>query len=158
MYHKTLKNVSSDRLSRFKLNLKNFLQGFTFLKSLPSVAFFNSVRNSYWATGEAYAMRIPAGGVTDTDSLPDSVLYPIPGNDDAFGSLFFLNKLVAKVVLISKMTRMFVAYNKFCVDFIERTIKVFESRIRRLKRRRRERKRLERLRALKKKERTHQPI
>jgi ribosomal protein S2 len=48
-------------------------------------------------------LRIPSGSVTDSDALPSDVLYPIPGNDAAFGSIYFLNQLVAKTVLISKI-------------------------------------------------------
>lgn len=84
------------------------------LRALPAVIFFNSVKHSYCATGEAYALHIPSGGVTDSDALPDSVLYPIPGNDDAFGSLYFLNKLIAKMVLLSKIETMLKFYTTFC--------------------------------------------
>lgn len=41
-------------------------------------------------------------------------MHPIPGNDDAFGSVFFLNQLVAKAVLISKMVAMVKTYGEFC--------------------------------------------
>lgn len=115
MYHRSLKYKNDKGLSRFKLNLKNSLRGLTVLKSLPSVVFFNSVKHSYWATGETYALHIPSAGITDSDALPDSVLYPIPGNDDAFGSIYFLNKLVAKMVLISKIETMLKAYKAFCI-------------------------------------------
>lgn len=114
MHHRLLKYRQDTHLSKFKLNLKNSLKGLSVLKSLPSVVFFNSVKHSYSATGETYALHIPAGGVTDSDALPDSILYPIPGNDDAFGSVFFLNKLVAKMVLISKILLMLKTYTKLC--------------------------------------------
>ena len=119
MYYRLLKYKQDSCLSRFKLNLKNSLKGLSVLKSLPSVVFFNSVRHSYWATGEAYALHIPAGGVTDSDALPDSILYPIPGNDDAFGSIYFLNKLVAKMVLITKILLMLKTYTKFCEKLLK---------------------------------------
>jgi len=61
-------------------------------------------------------LLIPAGGITDTDSSPSSLLYPIPGNDDAFGSIYFLNRLIAKVVLISKMAIMLRLYTEFCLE------------------------------------------
>lgn len=113
MYYRTLKYRTDASLSRFQINLRNSLRGFVTLKALPAVVFFNSVRCSYWATSEAAALRIPSAGITDTDSVPSSILYPLPGNDDAFGSIFFLNKLVAKVTLISKIEKMLVSYNKF---------------------------------------------
>lgn len=137
MYAYRLKHRDPRSLSKFKLNLKNFLKGFTFLRGLPSAIFFNSVKHSYWATGESYAMRIPSGGVTDTDALPDSVMYPIPGNDDAFGSVFFFNKLIAKVVLISKMRRTISVYGKFLDGQFKRRVKLTARRAARRRRRRR---------------------
>lgn len=119
MYQHSLKYKNVGVLSRFKLNLRSSLKGLAVLKSLPSVVFFNSVKHSYWATGEAYALHIPSGGLTDSDALPDSVLYPIPGNDDAFGSIYFSNKLISKMVLISKMEIMLVAHHKFLMNLIE---------------------------------------
>lgn len=139
MYHRSLKHETADTLSRFKLNLKNSLTGLTVLKSLPSVVFFNSVRYSYWATSETYALHIPSGGLTDSDALPDSVLYPIPGNDDAFGSLYFFNKLVAKMVLISKMSRIGDAYIKFWTHYMDQYIRLVEEKLRRVRKRRRKR-------------------
>lgn len=115
MFHRLLKYKNDNKLSRFKLNLKNSLRGLAVLKSLPSVVFFNSVKHSYWATGETYALHIPSAGITDSDALPDSVLYPIPGNDDAFGSVYFMNKLLAKMVLVSKIETMLKVYKSFCL-------------------------------------------
>lgn len=117
MYHRLLKFKPDMLLSQFKLNLKNLLRGLYLLKALPSVIFFNSVRYSAWASGEAHALLIPAGGITDTDASPQSLLYPIPGNDDAFGSVYFLNRLVAKVILISKISVMLDIYGEFCLDW-----------------------------------------
>lgn len=119
MYHRVLKKKDSQSLSRFQVNLKSSLQGLAVLKSLPSVIFFNSVKSSYWATGEAYALHIPSAGITDTDAIPNSVLYPIPGNDDAFGSVYFLNKLVAKLILITKIEAMVKLYSTFCNNLMQ---------------------------------------
>lgn len=59
-------------------------------------------------------MHIPAAGIADTDSYPHSLLYPIPGNDDAFGSVLFSNQLIAKTILIAKMANMVKTYSVFC--------------------------------------------
>lgn len=114
MYYRLLKYKKEAYLTRFKINLKNSLNGLMILKSLPSAICFNSVRHNYWGTGESYALHIPAGGITDTDAAPHSVMHPLPGNDDAFGAVFFLNQLVAKTVLISKIVAMLKAYEEFC--------------------------------------------
>jgi ribosomal protein S2 len=115
MFQRTLRFVNEHNLSRFKLNLRNTLIGLAGLRSLPGLIFFNSIYHSQIAAGEARALRIPSGGVTDTDSYPHAILHAVPGNDDAFGSVFFLNKLVAKVVLLTKINLMVSLYEKFCV-------------------------------------------
>lgn len=115
MYCFKLRHKKGHELTRFKLNLKNSLKGMDVLNSPPTLIFFNSVMRSYSATQEAHAMEIAAGGVTDTDALPDALLYPIPGNDDSFASLFFLNRLLSKTVVISKIRAMLLMYTDFCI-------------------------------------------
>jgi small subunit ribosomal protein S2 len=102
-YNTLLRGKEASSLTRYKWNLKQSLDGLQTLNSLPGVVFFNSTKNNFWGTREAYSLRIPSGAVTDSDALPSDVLYPIPGNDDAFGSIYFLNQLVAKTILISKI-------------------------------------------------------
>lgn len=58
-------------------------------------------------------MFVPSAGIADTDSYPHSVMFTIPGNDDAFGSVYFLNLLIAKVVVLSKMRLIVKLYAKF---------------------------------------------
>lgn len=114
MYERLLSLRADSSLSRFSLNLKRSLRGLFLLKSFPGLSFFNSVKNSYWGAGEAYAMFVPSGGVVDTDAYPHSIMFPIPGNDDAFGSIFFLNRLVAKTVVLAKIATMVSRYTKVC--------------------------------------------
>ncbi len=107
MYHLFLKNKTLSSLTSFKQNLKITLDGLANLRTLPSAAFFNSTRRSFWGTGEAAAMKISSAGITDSDASPVDLLYTLPGNDDAFGSIYFFNLLVAKTVLISKIKSMY---------------------------------------------------
>lgn len=114
MYRRSLKYSEASSLSRARFLLKNSFLGLSVLKSLPAVVFFNSAKSSFWGSGETYALHIPAAGIADTDSYPHSLLYPIPGNDDAFGSVLFANQLVAKTILIAKIANMLQVYQKFC--------------------------------------------
>lgn len=116
MYERMLAFRAEASLSRFELNLKRSLRGLFLLKSFPGLSFFNSVKHSYWGAGEAYAMFVPSGGIVDTDAYPHSIMFPIPGNDDAFGSIFFLNRLVARVVILAKITAMVARYSKACEE------------------------------------------
>lgn len=136
MYHRLLDLRPETELSQFKRNLKNFLRGLYLLKSPPGIIFFNSVRNSYWASGEAHALLITAAGVTDTDASPHSLLYPIPGNDDAFGSIYFLNRLVAKSILISKISVMQRIYSEFCAEWQKTALRLTKRRFSRKRKKR----------------------
>lgn len=119
MYERLLSFKNDSTLSRFQLNLKRSLRGLFLLKSFPGLSFFNSVKHSYWGTGEAYAMFVPSGGIVDTDAYPHSIMFPIPGNDDAFGSIFFLNRLIARAVVLAKIIMMLKRYSKACEDLAE---------------------------------------
>jgi len=119
MYYRLLRDTGDASLSRFALNLKRSLRGLFVLKSLPGLSFFNSVKHSQWGTGEARAMFVPSGGVIDTDAYPSSIMFPIPGNDDAFGAIYFLNRLVAKVVLIAKIMGMVRRYSVVCEKLVK---------------------------------------
>ena len=77
------------------------------------------VKHSQWGTGEARAMFVPSGGVIDTDAYPSSIMFPIPGNDDAFGAIYFLNRLVAKVVLIAKIMGMVRRHSVVCEKLVK---------------------------------------
>lgn len=114
MYERLLALRGDSVLSRFEINLKRSLRGLFLLKSFPGLAFFNSVKHSYWGTGESYATFVASGGIVDTDAYPHAIMFPIPGNDDAFGSVFFLNRLIAKVVVLSKIRVMLKLYKTAC--------------------------------------------
>ena len=49
------------------------------------------------AIKEANRLKIPVVAIVDTDSDPDLVQYPIPGNDDAIRSI----KLITRIIVDS---------------------------------------------------------
>lgn len=114
MYRRVLRGKELSQLPRARLILQKSLVGLSVLKSLPAVVFFNSARASFWGSGETYALHIPAAALADTDSYPHSLLYPVPGNDDSFGSVLFANQLIAKTLLVAKMVNMVKNYHSFC--------------------------------------------
>jgi small subunit ribosomal protein S2 len=48
------------------------------------------------AVREANRLGIPIAAVCDTNSDPDRIAYPIPGNDDAIRSITLMTALVAE--------------------------------------------------------------
>lgn len=128
MYVRLLRLERTSGLTTFRGALKGFLAGLSVLKALPGAIFFNSVKNNYWAATESWALHIPSSGIADTDASTHSVLYPIPGNDDAFGSILFFNQLLAKVILIAKVSEMLKLYTNFHLS-----IKLLSDRLERRK-------------------------
>jgi small subunit ribosomal protein S2 len=51
------------------------------------------------AVAEANKLRIPVVAVLDSNSTPDGIAYPIPGNDDAMRAIHMYCDLVASSVL-----------------------------------------------------------
>jgi small subunit ribosomal protein S2 len=51
------------------------------------------------AVSEANTLRIPVVAILDSNSSPDGIAYPIPGNDDAMRAVHLYSELVASAVL-----------------------------------------------------------
>jgi small subunit ribosomal protein S2 len=51
------------------------------------------------AVAEANTLRIPVVAILDSNSSPDGIAYPIPGNDDAMRAVHLYSELVASAVL-----------------------------------------------------------
>jgi small subunit ribosomal protein S2 len=64
------------------------------LTRLPDILFvIDTVRDNI-AIQEAKKLHLPLIAITDSNSDPDEIDYPIPGNDDAVKSLkYFLSKV-----------------------------------------------------------------
>lgn len=54
---------------------------------------------------ECESCCIPVVAVCDTDTDPDNVMYPIPGNDDTTGTVLFYYQLFKRVVTQAKERR-----------------------------------------------------
>lgn len=82
--------------------LEGVLEGMKNLKSLPAALFVVGSHDERIAVREARRVNIPVIGITDTNSDPSMVDYPIPGNDDAVRSLDLLVSVVAKTIADAK--------------------------------------------------------
>ncbi|HZS83708.1 MAG TPA: 30S ribosomal protein S2, partial [Stellaceae bacterium] len=51
------------------------------------------------AVNEANTLRIPVVAILDSNSSPDGIAYPIPGNDDAMRAIHLYCDLAAAAVL-----------------------------------------------------------
>ncbi len=75
------------------------------MKSVPDAVFVIDTRREAIAVAEARKLKIPVIGVLDTNSDPDEVDVPIPGNDDALRAIRLFAGRVADAVLAGRGVR-----------------------------------------------------
>lgn len=81
------------------LRLSEYLNGIREMKSSPSAMFVVDLPKEHIAVAEAKRLGIPVIGIADSNSDPESIDFPIPGNDDAIRSIKLFSNLVAEAYL-----------------------------------------------------------
>ena len=79
-------------VSREKEKLERVLGGIADLTRLPAALFIVDIKREHIAVQEAHKLNIPVFAVVDTNSNPNLVDFPIPGNDDAYKSISLIVK------------------------------------------------------------------
>jgi small subunit ribosomal protein S2 len=87
------------RLSRERDKLERALGGIREMGDLPDVLFVIDTNKESIAVAEANKMGIPVVGVIDSNSDPNGIDYPIPGNDDAMRAIVLYCDLLVGSVL-----------------------------------------------------------
>ncbi len=86
-------------LMKEKERLLRDLGGIRDMVGLPDALVVIDTKKEEIAVAEATRLHIPVVGVIDTNSDPDLITYPIPGNDDAVESVkFIVGLLVGSVI------------------------------------------------------------
>ncbi len=75
------------------------LGGIKDMGGLPSILFVIDTNKEAIAIQEAQTLGIPVVAIIDSNSSPDGITFPIPGNDDALRAIEFYCDLVAGAVL-----------------------------------------------------------
>ncbi|MHC4858858.1 MAG: 30S ribosomal protein S2 [Planctomycetota bacterium] len=94
--------LSKKELSRFmreKRKLLRNLEGIRTMKRLPGAVLIVDPRREHIALKEASKLGIPSICLIDTDSDPELVDIPIPGNDDAMRSIQVILKRLTDAVV-----------------------------------------------------------
>jgi small subunit ribosomal protein S2 len=86
-------------LTRSRDKLERALGGIKEMGGLPDILFVIDTNKEAIAVAEANTLRIPVVAVLDSNSSPDGIAYPIPGNDDAMRAIQLYCDLVAGAVL-----------------------------------------------------------
>lgn len=94
------KMVSS--LSRELAKIRRNLQGIREMKRLPDALVVIDPKKEHIAVKEAQRMGVATVALIDTDSDPDTVDLPIPGNDDSIRSIELILTKAADAVLEGK--------------------------------------------------------
>ena len=87
------------RLGKERVKLERTFEGIKEMNALPGAVFVVDTRRERIAVAEANRLGIPVIGIVDTNSDPDLVTYPIPGNDDALRSIRLFARAVSDQVL-----------------------------------------------------------
>ena len=82
--------------------LEKKVGGIKQMEQLPGVIVIADAKEAGLVIHEARKMRIPVIGITDTNTDPSAIDYPIPGNDDALSSLRLLLGCLGKKILETK--------------------------------------------------------
>lgn len=76
--------------------LNEYLQGIREMKELPGIMFVIDLKKEHIAVAEAKRLKIPVIAIADTNTDPEIIEFPIPGNDDAIRSITLFTNLIAE--------------------------------------------------------------
>ena len=86
-------------LEREAALLKKNLSGIIQMENLPSAVVIVDTNKEMNAVREARRLKIPIVAIVDSNSDPDIIDYPIPGNDDAIKSIQLIISLLADAII-----------------------------------------------------------
>src|ERR1041385_2275667 len=86
-------------LLRERDKLDRSLGGIKEMGGLPNMLFVIDTNKEAIAVAEARKLNIPVMAILDSNSDPDGITYPIPGNDDAARALALYCDLVARAII-----------------------------------------------------------
>ena len=86
-------------LTRDRDKLERALGGIKEMGGLPDILFIIDTNKEAIAVEEANKLKIPVVAILDSNSNPQGIDYPIPGNDDAMRAIHLYCDLVSNAVL-----------------------------------------------------------
>lgn len=86
-------------LEKKTMKLEKVLKGVVEMRELPGLIFVVDTKKEHLAVKEANRLGIPVVGIVDTNSDPDEITFPVPGNDDAIRSIRLITQIVTDTVL-----------------------------------------------------------
>jgi small subunit ribosomal protein S2 len=86
-------------ISREREKLEKALGGIKDIGGIPDLIFVIDTNKEQLAIKEAQRLHIPVVAILDSNSDPDGITYPIPGNDDAGRAITLYCDLVARAAI-----------------------------------------------------------
>ena len=90
------------KMSRQRDKLHRSLGGIAEMKKIPDLVFIIDTNYESLAIKESIKLGIPIVAILDTNSDPDGIDYPIPGNDDARRSIDLYCNLLKETIINAK--------------------------------------------------------
>ena len=118
------------KMSVKKDKLQRSLGGIAEMKKIPDLVFIIDTNYESLAIQESVKLGIPIVAILDSNSNPDGIDYPIPGNDDARRSIDLYCNLIKETIIDAKKG----AQNPASKDFKE-TSKTNETNSKKIKKR-----------------------
>ena len=85
-----------------KDKLQRSLGGISEMKKIPDLVFIIDTNYESLAIQESVKLGIPIIAILDSNSNPDGIEYPIPGNDDARRSIDLYCNLIKETIIAAK--------------------------------------------------------
>ena len=92
------------KMSVKKDKLQRSLGGISEMKKIPDLVFIIDTNYESLAIQESVKLGIPIIAILDSNSNPDGIEYPIPGNDDARRSIDLYCNLIKETINAAKKT------------------------------------------------------
>ncbi len=96
--YKSMSKKELAALSREREKLLRNLQGIRNMGGAPDVLVAVGADHEYIAVREAHILGIPVIALTDSNTDPDAIEYPIPGNDDAVRSIRLILSVLVEAI------------------------------------------------------------
>src|SRR6476660_692849 len=100
-YSKKMKAALQREMTKIKTNL----EGIRRMEKMPGLMFVIDTRREHIAVKEAKKLGVPTVALIDTDSDPDLIDLPIPGNDDAMRAIEIIMRQLADSIIEGKTAR-----------------------------------------------------
>ena len=100
-YSKKMKSTLNREMTKIKTNL----EGIRRMDRMPGLMFIIDTRREHIAVKEAKKLGVPTVALIDTDSDPDLIDLPIPGNDDAMRAVEIIMRELADSAIEGKTGR-----------------------------------------------------